>query len=98
MLGDVADSGLSADAVEIGAAAAPGTSAPCPAGASAAHPARPAPSASASASPNPGRGASLAALECAASERVDMWVIYLEAAGILVLVLALVWWTMRGKK
>jgi len=27
-----------------------------------------------------------------------MWVIYLEAAGILVLVLALVWWTMRGKK
>jgi len=27
-----------------------------------------------------------------------MWVIYLEAAGILVLVLALVWWTLRGKK
>jgi hypothetical protein len=38
------------------------------------------------------------AIECAASERVDMWVIYLEAAGILVLVLALVWWTLRGKK
>jgi len=27
-----------------------------------------------------------------------MWVIYLEAAGVLVLVLLLVWWTMRGKK
>jgi len=27
-----------------------------------------------------------------------MWVIYLEAAGILAVVLGLVWWTMRGKK
>jgi len=27
-----------------------------------------------------------------------MWVIYLEAAGVLLLVLVLVWWTMRGKK
>jgi len=27
-----------------------------------------------------------------------MWVIFLEAAGILVLVLVLVWWTMRGRK
>jgi len=27
-----------------------------------------------------------------------MWIIYLEAAGVLVLVLLLVWWTLRGKK
>jgi len=27
-----------------------------------------------------------------------MWVIYLEAAGILVLVLLLVWWTMKDRK
>jgi len=27
-----------------------------------------------------------------------MWVIYLEALGVLVMVLALVWWTMRGKR
>ena len=26
-----------------------------------------------------------------------MWVVYLEAAGILLLVLFFVWWTMRGK-
>jgi len=26
-----------------------------------------------------------------------MWVIYLEAAGVLLLVLFFVWWTMRGK-
>jgi hypothetical protein len=29
---------------------------------------------------------------------VRMWVIYLEALGVLVMVLALVWWTMRGKR
>jgi hypothetical protein len=29
---------------------------------------------------------------------VRMWVIYLEALGVLVTVLALVWWTMRGKR
>jgi len=27
-----------------------------------------------------------------------MWVIYLEAAGVLLLVLFFVWWTMRGRK
>jgi len=27
-----------------------------------------------------------------------MWVIYLEALGVLAMVLALVWWTMRGKR
>jgi len=27
-----------------------------------------------------------------------MWVILLEAAGVLTLVLLLVWWTMRGRK
>jgi len=27
-----------------------------------------------------------------------MWVIYLEAAGILVVVSLLIWWTMRGKR
>lgn len=27
-----------------------------------------------------------------------MWVIYLEAFGILALVLFIVWWTMRGKR
>jgi len=26
-----------------------------------------------------------------------MWVVYLEAAGVLLLVLFFVWWTMRGK-
>jgi hypothetical protein len=71
----------------IGAAAGrAGAASPGPAGGAGAHPAR--------------TSASTidVAIECAASERVDMWVIYLEAAGILVLVLALVWWTLRGKK
>jgi len=27
-----------------------------------------------------------------------MWVIYLEAAGALAIVLLIVWWTMRGRK
>jgi len=27
-----------------------------------------------------------------------MWVVYLEAFGILALVLFIVWWTMRGKR
>jgi len=27
-----------------------------------------------------------------------MWVIYLEAAGVLIFVLLLIWWTMRGTK
>jgi len=27
-----------------------------------------------------------------------MWLIYLEAAGVLVVVLLLVWWTLRGKR
>jgi len=27
-----------------------------------------------------------------------MWVIYLEALGVLAMVLGLVWWTMRGKR
>jgi len=27
-----------------------------------------------------------------------MWVVYLEAFGILALVLLIVWWTMRGKR
>jgi len=27
-----------------------------------------------------------------------MWVIYLEAAGILVVVSLLIWWTLRGKR
>jgi hypothetical protein len=31
-------------------------------------------------------------------ERVIMWVIYLEAAGILLLVLFFVWWTMKDRK
>lgn len=38
------------------------------------------------------------ALECSPLERIDMWVIYLEAAGVLLLVLLLIWWTLRGKK
>jgi hypothetical protein len=38
------------------------------------------------------------ALECAPSERANMWVILLEAAGVLTLVLLLVWWTLRGRK
>tara|TARA_R110002049_G_scaffold285227_1_gene466024 strand:- start:143 stop:259 length:117 start_codon:yes stop_codon:yes gene_type:complete len=29
---------------------------------------------------------------------VEMWVIYLEAAGVLLLVVAFVWWIMRGTK
>jgi hypothetical protein len=39
-----------------------------------------------------------ATLHSLASEDAGMWVIYLEALGVLVMVLALVWWTMRGKR
>ncbi len=28
----------------------------------------------------------------------DSWILFAEAGGILVLMLLLVWWTMRGKK
>jgi hypothetical protein len=38
------------------------------------------------------------ALHCAILEDARMWVIYLEAVGVLAMVLALVWWTMRGKR
>ncbi|HPU52324.1 MAG TPA: hypothetical protein PK359_12270 [Burkholderiaceae bacterium] len=31
-------------------------------------------------------------------ENTGMWLIYLEAAGVLVVVLLLVWWTLRGKR
>jgi hypothetical protein len=39
-----------------------------------------------------------APLESRATEQRHMWVIVLEAAGVLLLVLFFVWWTMRGKK
>ena len=42
--------------------------------------------------------ASSAAIESRLTERQGMWVIYLEAAGILALVLFLVWWTMKDRK
>lgn len=32
------------------------------------------------------------------TEDRQMWVIYLEAGGVLVVVLLLVWWTLRGKR
>ncbi len=32
------------------------------------------------------------------TESKQMWVIYLEAGGVLVVVLLLVWWTLRGKR
>lgn len=32
------------------------------------------------------------------TEGRQMWVIYLEAGGVLVVVLLLVWWTLRGKR
>ena len=32
------------------------------------------------------------------TENRQMWVIYLEAGGVLVVVLLLVWWTLRGKR
>jgi hypothetical protein len=57
--------------------------------------------ASASASTMPSRGirpAPAAPLESRPTERLSMWVIYLEAAGVLLLVLFFVWWTMRGRK
>jgi predicted nucleic acid-binding Zn ribbon protein len=44
------------------------------------------------------RVASARAIEWLALERARMWVIYLEAFGVLALVLGLVWWTMRGKR
>jgi len=28
----------------------------------------------------------------------DMWVVYLEAAGVLAVILLLVWWTMKDRK
>jgi hypothetical protein len=44
------------------------------------------------------RPAPAAPLESRPTERLSMWVIYLEAAGVLLLVLFFVWWTMRGRK
>jgi len=44
------------------------------------------------------RPASVRTIESGVRERVRMWVIYLEAFGVLALVLVLVWWTMRGKR
>lgn len=38
------------------------------------------------------------ALEWRLTGRRSMWVIYLEAAGILALLIVLVWWTMKGRK
>lgn len=46
----------------------------------------------------------LAAMNAAASfagilcNMGDIWILLVEAGGILVLVLSLVWWTMRGKR
>ncbi|GAA4407556.1 hypothetical protein GCM10023089_17520 [Quisquiliibacterium transsilvanicum] len=44
------------------------------------------------------RAAPARAIESRFTERTNMWVVYLEAAGILVLVLLLVWWTMKDRK
>jgi hypothetical protein len=42
--------------------------------------------------------ATRATIEFTDSEARQMWVIYLEAFGVLAVVMLLVWWTMRGKR